>query len=347
MSAEKLDAKKRAEMLYNYKLYSYRQLRTFSKYAWRTAKEVSDSYGGSRFAFWMDMMWCNLRYGAMHNRDYTLFELYRKSGRERDSFMTFRRFYRMIKHLDKNTFFSLIDKATMYNNYAEFIKRDWIVADENSSKDDVIEFINSHNRVLVKPVSSEQGSGIYEVTKAENYGIEKVLQDRLKGVLLLEELCENCEELNAINSSSLNTLRIYTIVNKNNEVEILSTSLRCGCGDSIVDNWGSGGVGYLVDQETGVIVSPGLDKKGKKYIIHPGTNIVMPGIKIPRFNEACQLAKKIIEVNKKVVFAGLDFGILSDRVELIEVNFPGGHDFLQVLDMMGKNHCFKHILNKN
>ena len=73
----------------------------------------------------------------------------------------------------------------------------------------------------------------------------------------------------------------------------------------------------------------------------------MPGIKIPRFNEACQLAKKIIEVNKKVVFAGLDFGILSDRVELIEVNFPGGHDFLQVLDMMGKNHCFKHILNKN
>ena len=334
---------KRAEMLYNYKLYGFRQLRVFSKYAWETAQTVSREYGGSRFSVWADMMWCNLRYGAMHTRDYTLFEFYRKSGRERDSFMTFRRFYKMLKHLDKDTFFSLIDKATMYSSYAEFIMREWIIVNENTKDEDIIKFIKDHNRVLVKPVSSEQGSGIYEITNDDCKKIEKILHEKINQVLLLEELCENCSELNSINASSLNTLRVYTIINERNEVEIVSTSLRCGCGNTIVDNWGAGGVGYLIDSETGVVIGAGLDKKGNKHIIHPGTNMVMPGFKIPRYNEACLLAKRIIEKNKKVVYAGLDLAILPDRVELIEVNFPGGHDFLQVLDMVGKNHYFKHI----
>ena len=61
MSAENLDAKKRADVLYNYELYSLRQFRVFSKYAWKTAKEVSENYGGSRLGVWLHMMWCNVR----------------------------------------------------------------------------------------------------------------------------------------------------------------------------------------------------------------------------------------------------------------------------------------------
>ena len=231
----------------------------------------------------------------------------------------------------------------MYRRYADFIKRDWIIVGENTSSEEVEKFIKDHERVLVKPVSSEQGSGIYLVTDADEQGIKKVFQDRLSCVLVLEELCGNCNELNAINESSLNTLRVYTIVNNENEVEIVSTSLRCGCGDTIVDNWGAGGVGYPVDIKNGIIFAPGQDKRGRKHIIHPSTDIVMPGFRIPRYQEACELAKRIIEIDKKVVYAGLDIAILPDRVELIEVNFPGGHDFLQALDQVGKYHLFKHI----
>ena len=337
------EAVRRADMLYNYKLYSYKQLRVFSKYAWRSAKKVSENYGGTRLAIWMDMIWCNLRYGAMYDRDYTLFEFYRKSNRERNKFLTFRRYYRLIKHLDKDTFLLLMNKASMYQQYSEFIKRDWMLVDERSSDSEITEFINRHHTVVVKPISSDQGQGITSVTSTDEAAIGKLIEDKLNHTFLLEEVCQNCDELNKVNSSSLNTLRVYTIVNEDNEVDIASTSLRCGCGNTIVDNWGSGGVGYLVDQETGIIAAPGLDKKGNKHMVHPGTNLVMPGFKIPCYQEACELAKKIIEKDKRVVYAGLDLAILPGRIELIEVNFPGGHDFLQALDLVGKKSLFDHI----
>lgn len=343
MNFVRLDAQRRAEMLYNYKLYSYRQLSAFSKYAWRTAKKVSENYGGTRLAIWLDMMWCNLRYGAMYDRDYTLFEFYRKSSRERNKFLTFRRYYKLIKSLDKRTFFSLMDKPTMYRKYAEFIKRDWLLADDQTSDIDINEFVKNHHMVLVKPVSSDQGNGITIISESDDSAVEHVLSERLKQALLLEELCENCRELNEINATSLNTLRVYTIVIKNNEVDIASTSLRCGCGDSVVDNWGSGGVGYLVNPGSGAIEAPGIDKNGVKHMVHPGTNLIMPGFKVPRYQEACELAKKIIAEDKKVVYAGLDLAILPDRIELIEVNFPGGHDFLQALDLVGKKQLFDHL----
>ena len=44
-----------------------------------------------------------------------------------------------------------------------------------------------------------------------------------------------------------------------------------------------------------------------------------------------------------MVYAGLDLAILPGRIELIEVNFPGGHDFLQALDLVGKKSLFDHI----
>ena len=316
----------------------------FSKYAWKTAKVLSVNYCGARFAIWLDMMWCNLRYGAMYDRDYTLFEFYRKSCKERNMFLTFRRYYRLIKHLDKDTFYLLMDKASMYRRYSDFIKRDWLLIDGETSGVVIRNFIEKYGKVLVKPVSSDQGHGITSVTSTDKKTIEKVLHNRFSNALLLEELCVNCSELSSINASSLNTVRVYTLVNKNDEVEIISASLRCGYGDTVVDNWGSGGVGYLIDLKSGIVVSPGLDKKGDKHIIHPGTNMVMPGFKIPRFQEACELAKEIIEKDKKVVYAGLDLAILPDRVELIEVNFPGGHDFLQALDQVGKYYLFKHFL---
>lgn len=74
--------------------------------------------------------------------------------------------------------------------------------------------------------------------------------------------------------------------------------------------------------------------------------MIMPGFKIPRFNEVCKIAKEIIEKNKKIVYAGLDFAILPDRVEFIEINFPAGYELIQTWDMVGKNQYFKYIYNK-
>ena len=341
------DSFRRAQMLYDYKLYSCKQFRTFSKYAWKTSKELSDQYGGSRLPYWIDMMWSNLRYGAMHCRDYVEFEFFRKNGREKNTFFTLRRYFQLIKHFDKDTFFSLIDKASMYGIYAKYIKRDWLLVDAETPESLIRQFIIKHGRVLMKPVSSDKGKGIGAIDGSDEEAIKDLMERKSSNSYLLEEICVNCPELNAINASSLNTLRLFTLVDSENEVQIIAAFLRCGRGNSIVDNWCAGGVGYPIDIETGIISYPGVDAVGKKYVLHPGTKMVMPGFKIPRFDEVCRLAKQIIEDNKKIVYAGLDFAVLPDRIEFIEINFPAGYELIQTWDMVGKNHLFEHIYKSN
>ncbi len=338
----------REESIYNYKLYSLKRIPKFLRYSWITAKRIvasekENGNGISLIGTVLDMIWCNLRYGAMDSRDYLLFEFWKKSASERNKFFTKRRYFSLLKSFDKETFCHQGGKAYLYKKYADFVKRDWILLDSNTEQTAISKFFAKHDKVLVKPMSSEQGRGIYVANGNDSLELSNVIEACKKSPILLEEVCNNCDELNRINSSSLNTLRVYTIVTKEGNIEIPSISLRCGCGNTVVDNWGAGGVGYPVDLETGVVYAPGVDKKGVKHIYHPGTGIIMPGFKVPRFKEACELAKQIVRKDMKVVYAGQDIAILPDRIELIEVNFPGGHDFLQTLDQVGKNMIMQNI----
>ena len=337
------------EQIYYYPLYSLKRIPTFLKYSWVTAKSIAaseNSRGGKSLLFIvLDMIWCNLRYGAMDSRDYLLFEFWKKSGSERNKFFTKRRYFKLIKSFDKETFLHPGGKSFLYKKYEDFIKRDWILADSTTDANLIINFFAKHDRVLVKPLSSEQGRGVYVAAGNDQQELAKLTKACKQSPVLLEEVCCNCEVLNRINSSSLNTLRIFTIINSLGEIEIPSVSLRCGCGDSVVDNWGAGGVCYPVDVDSGIIYERGVDKKGCKHIYHPGTDVIMPGLVIPRFREACEMAKDVIRKDMKVVYAGHDIAILPDRLELIEVNFPGGHDIFQAIDQIPKNKLMKQLYN--
>ena len=335
------EGQKRADHLYKYKLYSVKQTNSFLYYAWKTAGDLSACYGGNRFSIWMDMIWCNIRYGAMHSKDYTLFEFYKKSARERNSFLTKRRYFNLIKQFDKDTFYLLLDKAENYKKYADFIKRDWMLIDSETKPEEVLDFYKTHGEVLIKPLSADSGKGVYKIFSGDENAIKELIEKKNSHSYLIEEICENCSELKLINPTSLNTLRIDTLVNNDLSIDIVSVHLRCGCGDTVVDNWGAGGLGYPVDIETGIIYAPGMDLEGGRHIIHPGTNLIMPGRRIPHYEEACELAKKIISIDKKVVYAGLDLAILPDRIELIEVNFPPAHLLLQAVDMIGRKSIFE------
>ena len=265
MSSVNLEAQKRAEIIYHYR-YSLRKLWRFSKYAVKSSKELSKRLGGSAFSYWLDMMWSNIRYGAIHCADYVEFEFYRKSGREKNTFFTLRRFYKLIEQFDKDTFFHMIDKSLMYEKYKDFIKRDWMLIDDLTSEADISAFIERHTSVLVKSISADSGKGIFTIRTRDNDLIKKLIEDKKFHSFLMEEICVNCDELKEINSASLNTLRLVTIVNAQNECEIISANMRIGTGDAVVDNFASGGVGYLVDIETGIICAPGKSQNGKQYI---------------------------------------------------------------------------------
>lgn len=276
----------------------------------------------------VDMLWCVLRYGA-HPKDYFMFEFYKKNGRERNSYLTIIRYLRLVRKFDKDVFKQLGDKIYQHEKYQDFIRRDWLLLGKGNQKDKVSEFLEKHGMAIVKPVHGEQGRGIGKLYKDESQKIESLLHDAQVNDFLLEEVLGNTKELAELNPASLNTLRIYTLIDKTGKIHVLECMLRVGNGENAVDNWGAGGIGYHVEKGSGVIDQYGVDKQSNKYLYHPSSGMLMLGFQIPRYQELLRFVTELAGIEPRARFVGWDIAMLPDRFELIEMNFPGGHDFLQ------------------
>lgn len=259
-----------------------------------------------------------------------MFEFYYQNHRRRNQCFTTFRFFKLTKKLDrlnKNAINS--NKEVELKLYAPFIKRSWLCVDSGTTKDSILAFISNNSKVIVKPNGGTYGKGIFMINGESDENL-KILLDRQKTEkFILEEVVENIEEIAKFNRSSLNTFRVYTFLDKNHKCDILGIMLRVGICGSTVDNWGSGGVGYNFDVETGICDQPGRDKDMNKYVFHPGTEYQMVGYKLPMLSELKKYVQELVKVIPEARYVGWDIALTPKGFDLIEVNCPGGNDFLQ------------------
>jgi len=283
--------------------------------------------GGGYKYYIISVLWCLVRYGA-RPMDYTRFEFYKKNTYERNRYLTLYRYKKLLKkfgYYNETTH----GKIAAYKTFADYIHRPWMIADKDTEPQTITDFIAKQGTVFAKPNHGDQGKGVIKIKADDSSAIEELINDCKKDAFVVEGAIEQIPEIAAINPSSINTVRAYTLLKKNSETEILGIMLRVGRKGSHVDNWGSGGVGYDFDIETGVCVGYGRDKKNNPYIFHPDSNVQMVGFHLPDFEN---LKKIIIELTHKVPearFVGWDIAITPNGYELVEMNCPGGHDFLQ------------------
>ena len=147
-----------------------------------------------------------------------------------------------------------------------------------------------------------------------------------------------------VNPSSVNTVRIVTVLDKDRVPRVLGAALRCGGPGSVADNLHSGGVAYPIDLETGKIFSLGRDNESEKsYDTHPSSGKYMIGMEIPHWDllvrEVCEAAK----MSKNIIYLGWDIAITETGVDFIEANFGHGVDTIQY-DNVGKKPLLLHYL---
>lgn len=288
---------------------------------------VAEQYGSRAFRWKMDMAWCLLRYGA-RPIDYVRFEFQKKSARERNRYLTIYRYLQLRKKFGADNE-NVRGKISEYQTFAKFIHRPWIIADKITDQQIVKDFISKHGVVFAKPNNGDQGKGVLKIKSNDNIAIEELFNECINGSYVVEGVIEQAPEIAAINPSSVNTVRAYTLLKKNGETEILGIMLRVGRKGSHVDNWGSGGVGYDFDIETGICVGYGRDKLNNPYVYHPDSNVQMVGFKLPNFEELKKIIVELSQVVPQARFVGWDIALTPNGYELVEMNCPGGHDFLQ------------------
>jgi hypothetical protein len=193
-----------------------------------------------------------------------------------------------------------LPKNLMFNHKDVFvIGNKKVIVKTSEDMGDLIQEIFDHsityNSIIIKKTYwSFGGHSVYKIDRkqymADNSVVRHLFPQIISSAFLFQETIIQHPDLNILNSSCVNTVRLDTFIDKSGKVEIISGYIRMSVNESCVDNISSGGCQVGIDLETGKLRKYGYQtfrNTGSKVLTkHPFTNIVFENFKIPFFSEA-------------------------------------------------------------
>ena len=210
---------------------------------------------------------------------------------------------------------------------------------ETATLSDFIKFLSKHKSFIVKPKNLLQGQGIYVYQFSDTENIDNLYNIFKKDNVLIEEVIVQ-HELMKFNNTSVNTIRVMSVLDHDGVCHILKTVLRAGVGNSVVDNYCAGGCIYAVNEEFGYVETRGRNKLGEEFIVHPNSEIQMLGYSIPHWEKLIKMINHAHTCLPQCRFIGWDVAITQDGVELVEGNHNPDYE---LYEFIGKSELWKDI----
>lgn len=281
-------------------------------------------------------------------RQYVIGEFWKLSNPERKKRLTYHRMVKLFDKYNQTEYIHYLNEKPDFNTYfSDFVHRDWIYIG-NASKDEFISFLYKHDSVIIKPVDGVEGGGVRKFTLSENQNtdLDKTYEELRKENLLVEQVIEQHPRM-VFGNTSVNTIRVHTILDTKGKAYVIKAILRAGVGNSVVDNYCQGGSIYEIDLKTGVVCTFGQSKADAKSYIHPGTDIMMLGYKIPHWDMVMHTCEQAAERLPQIRIIGWDVAITIDGVELIEGNHNPDYELLEFLGSTGYYEKIMKLMTKN
>lgn len=304
----------------------YRIKRKDLKESVNIAKKVSSVTGISFLYHWIDCLYSIVMYGCSPEQ-YIFGKFYKLRSFDRNNTYTHSRTYVAKRFFcDPESQHLCSNKVDFNRFFSEYVKRSWIFCKE-ASANELLTFFIANKRVIVKPFNLSKGQGVYELDREEQN--EELVKSLLGKNVLLEAFIEQHPDL-CLGNKSVNTIRINTILDSKGTVHFIKAAIRCGVGDSVVDNFSAGGIVYPINIDYGCIEGPGISKSFDRSIyIHPGTTCLMVGKVIPFWPEVIRIVREAAMSLQKIRFVGWDVAITTDGPELVEANTRPGANLIE------------------
>lgn len=287
------------------------------------------SYSGKSIIFVLaDMAKCILKDNIGY-MEYNLFHFVDKTEEDRKTYVDFNHSQKLFSLLNDRAYMDDFDNKLKFNEiFKEYIGRDFIDA-AHCSELEFQQFCKGKSEIFCKPVDSCSGKGIYKSIRIDkDTDIKELHKFMVDNDLFCEDTIVQHEEMNKLNKSSINTIRITTVL-KDDTAYPMYAVLRIGTNNSSVDNVSSGGI-YTVLSEKGEIINPcWSDKTITTYDNHPTNGFKLIGFKVPMFDKAIELCKKAAKVEQHIRYVGWDVAITPDGPILVEGNQLPGYDMPQ------------------
>ncbi len=237
----------------------------------------------------------------------------------------------------------LDDKTKFYKSYHKYFIH--TVAD--------IEELKSNPEILEKLLNNPSGKIVFKVADGK-CGVDvkivetsKLTKDTIITYMnehnfdLVEEFIVQHQQINALSPSAVNTVRIFTQIDKNNNVVLLGCRQRISVNSS-VDNMAAGNMAAPIDELTGIIngVAVYSDITKKDETKHPVTDAEIIGFQIPFWKETIQMVKEAALLHPQNKSIGWDIVITENGPGFIE----GNHDWCKLLWQLPAKKGLKFLL---
>ena len=297
------------------------------KQMWQTLNKIHKRSKKSRIVLILDMIRCSIKYQAGYT-DYFLFYFEDLNAKQRATYVTRGVNNSYIRLLNNREYYKYFSNKLLFNEtFKEYLGRDYLDLAKVSPKG-LKEFITKHPTIIVKTIDGTGGFGVEKIVTNKNTDVEKLYKELIeRRQYLVEECIIQHEDMSKLAEKSVNTLRIVTVT-VNGKTHVMLKVIRFGNGVNAVDNFHSGGM-YTVFDDNGIIIKPAVDREGKVYSTHPITKTKIEGFKIPYYKEAIDLAIKASKVIPQLGYVGFDIAISKKGPILVEGNELPGYDLYQ------------------
>ncbi len=289
----------------------------------------------------VDLAFSIVIYGGGIN-DYFQYQFYKRRHIDRKNFIVHRKRMRIVRTCNDKNDRIIFDHKPKFNQlFDKYLGRDWLES-ESCSFDDFSEFAKKHKKFIIKPTDGSHGKGIRIESISEFSDLESLFKNLKKEKAIIEEIIQQHEELEEFNPTSVNTLRVVTLLCADGKARVMTANLRMGNGERFADNFHHNGIAALLDVDNGIVVTSGIDRNFKKYIIHPESGKQIIGFRIPYWDKVVETVKEAAQVVPTVRYVGWDVAIgKNGEIHLVEGNAAADPDVSQMPDQIGKWPLYK------
>lgn len=179
---------------------------------------------------------------------------------------------------------------------------------------------------------SYEGNHVYKLYADDVAGNPGLMQalffEVVQSGFLFQQTIKQHSEMNKLNSSCLNTIRLDTFIDHSGNISVMSAYLKTNMRNNYIDNEESGGCEIPVDLESGRLRKYGhftIQYNGVKLPTeHPVSKTRFENFQIPYFEQAKELAVKAAGYMPGLRLVGWDVAIDENGPVLIEGNSDYG-----------------------
>ncbi len=195
------------------------------------------------------------------------------------------------------------------------------------------EIILSEKELFAKAATTSCGGyGVSYITAEKGNTFEQLERylEKVKGDVIIQEAIKQHKDIAAIHESSVNTIRIISLLSESG-VKIYSSFIRVGVDGKKVDNISSGGIAVGINDD-GTLKRYAYRLDGERFEVHPTSGFVFANHRLPAFDKAKELVEKAHPMVPHFKLVSWDISITeSGDPVMVEANLAkGSSDFHQL-----------------